>query len=49
MMTVAIVLVVVWALGLLTSHAMGGMVHLLLLAALIVAGIHVIRGKKLLG
>jgi hypothetical protein len=45
--TVAVVLLVLWAVGLLTSSAMGGFVHLLLVASLVVVLIQVIQGRRL--
>ena len=42
--TIAVVLVLLWALGLITSYTMGGLVHLLLVAALIVIVVRVIQG-----
>jgi uncharacterized protein DUF5670 len=47
--TIAIVLVVLWALGLATSYTMGGFVHILLVVAVVVVLIRVIRGGRLLG
>jgi len=48
MWTVAVVLVVLWALGLITSYTMGGFIHLFLLIALIVIAIDLVNGRKLL-
>jgi hypothetical protein len=45
--TIAIVLAVLWALGLVTSYTMGGFIHVLLVAALIVFLIQVIQGRRL--
>jgi hypothetical protein len=45
--TVGIVLLVLWALGLVTSTTMGGFVHLLLVAAVVVVLIRVIQGRRL--
>lgn len=44
--TIAIVLVILWLLGLVSSYTMGGFIHLLLLVALITILIRVIRGNK---
>ena len=49
MMTIAVVLIILWALGLITAHAMGGLVHILLLAALVVILVRVIQGRRALG
>ncbi len=45
--TVAIVLVVLWLLGLVTSSSMGGFIHILLVIAIIVVLIRVIQGRRL--
>ena len=45
--TIAIVLVVLWLLGFVTSHTMGGFIHILLVIAIIVILIRVIRGRRL--
>ncbi len=44
--TIAIVLVVLWLLGLVSSYTMGGFIHLLLVLALVTILIRVIRGTK---
>ena len=44
--TVAVVLVVLWALGLVTSNSMGGLIHLLLVIAVIAVLIRVIQGRR---
>lgn len=46
--TIAVVLLVLWALGLVTSNAMGGFIHILLVVALVVVGIRVVKGQKVL-
>jgi len=43
---IAIILVVLWLLGLVTSHMIGGFIHLLLILAVIVMLLRVIRGNK---
>lgn len=48
MWTVAVVLVVLWALGLITSYTMGGFIHLFLVIALIVIAIDLVNGRKLI-
>jgi hypothetical protein len=42
---VAIVLAVLWALGWFAFHAAGGLIHLLLIIALIAVVVHVVRGR----
>lgn len=44
--TIAMVLVVLWFLGIVTSHAMGGLIHLLLVVAVITVLIRVIQGRR---
>ena len=46
--TVAVVLLVLWALGLVTSYTMGGFIHVLLVIAIVVVLISVIQGRKVL-
>jgi len=48
LMTIAIILVVLWALGLVTSSTMGGFIHVLLVIAIIVILLRVIQGRKVL-
>jgi hypothetical protein len=44
--TIALVLLVLWVLGLVTSYTIGGFIHLLLLAAIIMVLIRLIRGEN---
>jgi hypothetical protein len=44
--TIAIVLLVLWALGLVTSYTMGGFIHILLVVAIVVVLVRVIQGRK---
>lgn len=46
--TIAVILIVLWALGLVTSYTLGGFIHLLLVVAIIVILIRVIQGRRLL-
>jgi hypothetical protein len=46
MMTIVIVLVILWALGLLTAYTMGGLIHLLLVVAIVVVLVRVIQGRR---
>jgi hypothetical protein len=46
--TVAVVLLVLWALGLVSSYTMGGFIHVLLVIAVVVILINVIQGRKAL-
>jgi Family of unknown function (DUF5670) len=45
--TIAVVLVVLWLLGLVTSFTMGGFIHLLLVIAVVVVLLRVISGRSL--
>jgi hypothetical protein len=45
--TVAIVLLVLWALGMVSSYTMGGFIHILLVAAVVVVLVRVIQGRSL--
>ena len=44
--TLVVVLVVLWLLGMVTSYTLGGLVHLLLVIAVIVVLLRVIQGRK---
>jgi hypothetical protein len=46
--TIAVILVVLWLLGLITSYTMGGFIHVLLVIAIVVILINVIQGRKVL-
>ncbi|MFN6045934.1 MAG: lmo0937 family membrane protein [Verrucomicrobiota bacterium] len=44
--TIAIVLFVLWLLGLVTSYTLGGFIHILLVAAIIIVLLRVIQGRR---
>ena len=44
--TLVIILVVMWLLGLVTSHTMGGLLHILLVIAVVVVLLRVIQGRR---
>jgi hypothetical protein len=44
--TVCVVLLVLWLLGLLSGYAMGGLIHVLLVIAIVVVLVRVIKGRK---
>jgi hypothetical protein len=44
--TIAVVLLVLWALGLVSAYTMGGFIHVLLVIAVIVVLIRVINGRR---
>ena len=45
--TLAIVLLVLWALGLVTSYTMGGFIHILLVVAVVMILVRFIQGRKI--
>lgn len=45
--TIAIVLIVLWALGLVSAYSMGGFIHVLLVLAIILVLVRVIQGRRL--
>jgi Family of unknown function (DUF5670) len=44
--TIAVVLAVLWLLGLVSSYTMGGFIHILLVLAVIIVLINVIQGRR---
>ena len=44
--TLAVILVLMWLLGMVSSYTMGGFIHLLLLVALAVVAINIIQGRS---
>ena len=42
--TIAIILLVLWALGMVTAHAFGGMIHILLIVGAVALIVHLVRG-----
>jgi hypothetical protein len=47
--TIAVILLVLWALGLVTSFTMHGFIHVLLVAAVVIVLVRVIQGRKVVG
>lgn len=45
--TIAVILIVLWLLGLVSSYTMGGFIHVLLIVALVVIVIRVLQGRGL--
>ena len=43
--TIAVILLVLWALGLVTSYTMGGFIHILLVAAIVIVLVRLIQGR----
>jgi hypothetical protein len=46
--TIAVILIVLWLLGLVTSYTMGGLIHVLLVIAIVVILVRIIQGRRLL-
>jgi hypothetical protein len=44
--TIAVIMLVLWLLGLITAHTMGGFVHVLLVIAIVIVLIRLIQGRK---
>ena len=45
--TIAVILLILWALGLVTSTSIGGFIHVLLVIAIVMILVRVIQGRKL--
>lgn len=48
LMTIAIILLVLWALGLVTSYTMGGLIHILVVVAVVIALVRLIQGRRVI-
>ena len=48
LMTLAIILIVLWLLGMVSAYTMGGFIHILLVVAIVVVLVQVIQGRKVL-
>ena len=46
--TVVLILIVLWVLGLVTSTTMGGLIHVLLVVAIVVVLLRIIRGRRVM-
>ena len=46
LITIAVLLLILWALGLITSYTLGGFIHLLLLLAIISVLVRIIQGRR---
>jgi hypothetical protein len=44
--TVVVILLILWALGLVTSYTMGGLIHILLVVAVIVLIVNLLSGRR---
>ena len=47
MLLLVVVLIVLWALGLMTSYTLGGLLHILLVVAIVLFLVHVIQGRSI--
>ncbi len=47
--TIAVILIILWVLGFVSSYTMGGFIHILLVIAVIVILFNIIQGRKPLG
>jgi hypothetical protein len=46
--TICVILLILWLLGLLTGYTMGGVIHILLVIAIIVVVVRLIQGRRIL-
>jgi hypothetical protein len=46
LMTLALILLALWLLGMLTSYTMGGIIHILLVIAVVVVLVRIIQGRR---
>ncbi len=46
--TIAVILIILWLLGLVTSYTLGGFIHILLIVAIIMILVRLINGQKVL-
>ncbi len=45
--TIAIILIILWVIGLVSSYTMGGLIHILLVIAIVMILVRVISGRRL--
>jgi hypothetical protein len=46
--TICVVLLILWLLGIVTSYTMGGLIHILLVVAIIAVLVRIIQGRRVL-
>jgi hypothetical protein len=46
--TIAVILLILWVLGLVSSYTMGGLIHILLVVAIVMVLVRVIQGRRIL-
>jgi hypothetical protein len=44
--TIAVVLIILWLLGLVSSYTMGGLIHILLVIAIVIVLLRIISGRR---
>jgi uncharacterized protein DUF5670 len=44
--TIAVILIILWLLGLVSSYTMGGFIHILLVIAIVIVLIRIIQGRR---
>lgn len=44
--TIAVILIILWVLGLVSSYTMGGLIHILLVIAIVVVLLNIIQGRR---
>ena len=45
--TIAVILIILWLIGFVSSYTMGGLIHILLVIAVVVILLRVVRGRRL--
>jgi len=45
--TIAVILIILWLLGMVSSYTMGGVIHILLVIAIVVVLVRVLQGRKI--
>mgnify|MGYP006143813385 CR=1 FL=1 len=45
--TIIVLLIILWALGLVSSYTMGGFIHILLVIALVIVAVRLLRGRSI--
>lgn len=46
LLTIAVILLVLWALGFFAFHVAGGLIHLVLVVAIVIGLVHLFRGRR---
>jgi hypothetical protein len=46
--TIAVILLVLWLLGMVSSYTMGGFIHILIVIAIVVVLVRIIQGRKVI-